>query len=92
LGWYGVSADDLIPLANFVDKSFIYPINQAVTNQCIWLRQHYKIKTPDAIIAATAIVHSLTLLTRNTDDFKKIDGLNLVNPFEIEDSSDTLAF
>lgn len=92
LGWYGVSADDLIPLTNFVDKSFVYTINPAITSQCIWLRQNHKIKTPDAIIAATALVHSLTLLTRNTGDFKKIGGLKLVNPFEIEDSLDTSAF
>jgi len=40
-----------------------------------------RIKTPDAIIAATALHHQLVLATRNTDDFKEIDGLNHINPF-----------
>jgi predicted nucleic acid-binding protein len=35
----------------------------------------------DAIIAATALVHVQTLVTRNTDDFAWIPSLKLWNPF-----------
>jgi predicted nucleic acid-binding protein len=35
----------------------------------------------DAIIAATALVHDLSLVTRNEEDFKDIPGLRLVKPF-----------
>jgi predicted nucleic acid-binding protein len=35
----------------------------------------------DAIIAATALVHNLPLVTRNEDDFKHVPGLRIVNPF-----------
>jgi hypothetical protein len=34
----------------------------------------------DSLIAATALVHHLTVVTRNTDDFEKA-GLEVVNPF-----------
>ena len=34
----------------------------------------------DAMIAATAVVHSLTLVTRNTGDFSEF-GVQLFNPF-----------
>jgi predicted nucleic acid-binding protein len=37
------------------------------------LRQHHKIKTPDAIIAATALVLDFGLVTHNTRDFEKLD-------------------
>jgi len=37
----------------------------------------------DAIIAATALVYDLILVTNNTDDFKGISGLALVNPFAV---------
>jgi predicted nucleic acid-binding protein len=43
-----------------------------------------KIKLPDAIIAAIALVHNLTLLTRNVSDFKNISKLIYMNPWEIE--------
>lgn len=35
------------------------------------------LSVPDAIIAATAITHHLTLVTYNTDHFKRISGLSL---------------
>ena len=43
-----------------------------------------KLKLPDAIVAATAFVHSAVLVTRNVDDFKHLreHGLRLWNPFE----------
>jgi predicted nucleic acid-binding protein len=37
--------------------------------------------TNDCLIAATARVHDLTVVTRNTRDFESF-GLRLVNPFE----------
>lgn len=37
---------------------------------------------PDLIIAATAIEHGLTLVTRNTKDFIGLPDLNLLNPWE----------
>jgi predicted nucleic acid-binding protein len=42
-------------------------------------------KTPspiDCLIAATALAHRLTLLTRNTRDFALLEGLRLVNPWD----------
>ena len=42
----------------------------------------YRIKLPDAIIAATALAYDLTLLTRNTADFGGIGGLKIINPWE----------
>ncbi len=46
------------------------------------IRKLYKIKLPDAIIAATAMTNNLILLSRNVSDFNQIDGLNLINPWE----------
>jgi predicted nucleic acid-binding protein len=36
----------------------------------------------DAIIAATALVHNMILVARNISDFKSIDKLSVLNPWE----------
>lgn len=84
LGWHGVSASDLIPLTDFVNKATIFPLDPPIVQQTIILRQYHKIKTPDAIIAATALIHGLTLISRNVSDFKQVAQLKVINPFELE--------
>jgi hypothetical protein len=46
------------------------------------IRKQYKLKLPDAIIAATDLIYDLTLITRNTKDFQNIPGIATVNPWE----------
>jgi toxin FitB len=47
----------------------------------LFRRQESKMGLADAIIAATALVHHLPLVTRNEEDFKHVAGLRVVNPF-----------
>lgn len=35
----------------------------------------------DALIAATAMVHGMAVVTRNVRDFERFDGLDVVNPW-----------
>ncbi|MCD4792036.1 MAG: type II toxin-antitoxin system VapC family toxin [Bacteroidales bacterium] len=60
-----------------------YSVDNEIVEQTIRLRKEYKIKLPDAIIAATAINYNLTLITRNEKDFEKISEVKVINPFEI---------
>lgn len=43
-------------------------------------KAHYTYSQPDALIAATALVHGLGVATRNSDDFKRA-GVALINPW-----------
>ena len=67
-----------------MDKVFawveVLPVDDAVADAAILLRQARRMKLGDALIAATALVHSRTLVTRNTRDFEWIAGLSLLNP------------
>jgi hypothetical protein len=73
-------------LTDFVNHSDVYPLNDAVAYKTISISRGKKIKLPDAIIAATCITYDLTLLTRNTGDFKGIAHLKILNPWEMTDT------
>jgi predicted nucleic acid-binding protein len=83
LGYNFKSIEEKNTVAFFVNASTVYELNEAIVNQTIDIRKAHKIKLPDAIIGATALVYNLTLITRNTSDFKHIDGIKVINPFEL---------
>ncbi|HEB0854718.1 TPA: type II toxin-antitoxin system VapC family toxin [Citrobacter braakii] len=55
-------------------------VSQEIAERSVALRQEYGMKLPDAIILATAQVHRLELVTRNTRDFAGIPGVT--TPYE----------
>ena len=58
-------------------------IDQEIAENAIDIRKQYRIKLPDAIIAATANTDDLCLVTRNIEDFKNI-AVKILNPFDYE--------
>ena len=67
----------------FISDSIVLNINPDVIAHCVSLRKGKKIKTPDAIIAATALAYGYTLITANKKDFANIKGLKIVNPHKV---------
>jgi predicted nucleic acid-binding protein len=41
------------------------------------VRRTAGLRLPDALIAATALIHELPLRTRNVDDFRRVPGLRV---------------
>lgn len=79
-----ISDKELIALNDFIEIITIYDtINLEIITICIDLRKKYKIKLPDALIAATAIINNLILITRNTKDFENVLELKCINPYEL---------
>jgi predicted nucleic acid-binding protein len=68
---------------NFIADSVVLDITPDVIAQCVNLRKGKKIKTPDAIIAATALANGYTLITANEKDFASISGLKIINPHKL---------
>ena len=56
------------------------PIDESVVREAVRVRQLKKISLGDSLVAATALVHGLEIVTRNTADFAGIPGLTVINP------------
>lgn len=80
LGWKFADKVLLKATEQFIFAANTYRLSDRIADQAILIRQAQKIKLPDAIIAATALVNGFTLITRNTGDFSNISGLNVINP------------
>jgi len=52
-------------------------VDRAVAERAGRLRRTLHIRLPDALIAATALEHRLTLMTRNVRDFNAVKGLRI---------------
>ena len=83
LGFNFKSWEEKSTMEFFINNSDIININDDIVKTTIAIRQNYRIKLPDAIIAATAIVYGLTLISRNAKDFKDIQGLNFIDPHNL---------
>lgn len=61
-------------------RRVIINIDAAIIAETITIRKNYRLKIPDAIIAATAVVLNRTLVGDNDKDFEKIPNLKYINP------------
>jgi len=52
-------------LHNFINDALVIELEQPIKLKAADIRKIHKIKLPDAIIAATALIYNLTLVTRN---------------------------
>jgi len=82
LGWPALTGSRKEKMTTFIEDSNLHGLSEEVVEKSIELRRKTKIKLPDAIIAATALVYGHIILTRNTSDFAKINSLQVINPFE----------
>lgn len=67
-----------------VAKAFaerVLPVDEAVARRAAALHVPDPAPFRDALIGATAILHNMTVVTRNECDFKRFDGLPVVNPW-----------
>jgi predicted nucleic acid-binding protein len=62
----------------------ILPVDEAVAERCALLHAERSRPGSDALIAATALVHDLTLVTRNRRDFDSIEELKLIDPWSVQ--------
>ncbi len=80
LGYHRLTASDKEDFIDFFGTAQIISVSQPVLEQAVALRQQRKMSLGDSIIAATALLNDLTLVTANIADFRWIDNIELMNP------------
>ena len=58
----------------------ILPVDTAVARRCAHLHIPDRRSERDALIAATALIHGMAVVTRNLTDFKPL-GVEIINPW-----------
>jgi predicted nucleic acid-binding protein len=82
LGYPQLSESNKLYLEKVFQVLQILDLDATIAQKAIELKQHKKMAMGDAIIAATALIHNVPLVTRNIDDFKHLKSLKLLNPFK----------
>lgn len=80
LGFAKIGPQEKADLLTFFRDHKMIRLTRPVMRQAVQLRQTRKMRLGDSIIAATALVHGQTLVTRNVRDFRWISGLGLIDP------------
>ena len=78
--WNPPDPSDIEIYKDFISGSNIITIEDSIIKKTIDIRKNHKLKIPDAIIAATAMVNNLILVSDNDKDFLKVPGLKYKNP------------
>lgn len=80
---FNTSAEATKLISQFINDSVIVGLSDEIVDKTIEIRKKHKIKTPDAIIAASSLVSGIGLINRNIKDFVQIAGLEVVNPYDL---------
>lgn len=69
----GAAPDVEAATRRFLNGLDVIAVDEHVAERAVALRRTHRIKLPDAVIWATAQVHAMLLVTRNTKDFPDDD-------------------
>ncbi|BAU55169.1 type II toxin-antitoxin system VapC family toxin [Mucilaginibacter gotjawali] len=82
LGYHQITSDEESYFRKIFDLVTIIIPSREVFEAAIEIRRKHRLTLGDSIIAATAVMHGLSLYTRNLKDFEKIADLNCINPIK----------
>lgn len=80
LGFPSITPEEEYSINSFISLIEIISLSNLIADKTIQLRRKRNLKLPDAIIAATAIVHDSTLVTCDADLTNSIPELKVINP------------
>ena len=74
----GLTEEDIAEIAQVLTSMVVFPLESRLAQLAGTLRRQYRLKRPDSIVAATALLTRTTLVTRNIRDFQEIAALSLL--------------
>ena len=77
LGYQNLTKIDKIKIKDFLSECHIIALNDEIKEICILIKQNLRIKTPDAIIAATSQFLDIPLISADIG-LEKIHNLDLI--------------
>ena len=83
LGFAHLTKNEDLAFRKIFSEFYEVPITSEIIEQAILIRKNVRIKTPDSLIAASAIISSATLITRNLADFKNIPNLQVAGTDQV---------
>lgn len=81
LSYSNLSSNDKAVFAKMTNEAVVLNLDfqkQLLIDTVVDIRKTYRIKLPDAILAATALTYNLELLS-NDKEFNKIGSLSIIN-------------
>lgn len=67
LAYPSVTADEYTRIADFINSLTVLPVTMPIAHRAALLKRTYRLALGDSLIAATALVHNLSLLTRDKE-------------------------
>lgn len=80
VGYHRLQEAERRLLEEFFRAAEVLPLSDPVVEQAVQLRQRRRMSLGDSIVAATALVYGRSLVTHNTEDFKWIEELTVLDP------------
>jgi len=80
LGYHKLSLENRKKLQTVFRMLPVLPLSDEIIDRAISLRQKKKMSLGDALIAATALTHHITIATANVKDYAWINDLEVFNP------------
>lgn len=76
-GFPRITKIEAYKIEKILETISIIPLDSRIARMAASIRQLYKLKTADSVIAATALFTSSVLVTRNVKDFLKVTDLQV---------------
>jgi len=76
-GFSKITEAEAYQIEKILETISIIPLDSRIARMAARIRQLYKLKTADSVIAATALFTGSVLVTRNVKDFSKVTDLQI---------------